>query len=674
MQASGRVRKVFLGGWWLAHLAYVAHRMAIPWERIPQGALTAGIVVRLALLAAALMTGWALLRWPLPHWWPAWTRWRRRLGWARGVFAGLSLGAFVYLVLWAPVERWFVGPLWLRDPFLLATFFYPLLALWLGLWAWPDTPPTWGHGLAAYLTVVFTVAWLDPYTEVSAYPFSQTWSEGNRLWDYSILFGRARYNYPPDRPIPVLGDLGRMALWGLPYLWPRADIVTLRLWNAILFTVPYLVLAVTALRRAGMAWRRWVWVPMWGFVFLAQGPIYTPLVLSAWLVALAWRTRRLPWAALLVALAGLYAEETRYTWMFAPALWAGMLALGDWPAQGRPRPTWWRRPLVLFAAGIVGGVALPLALHRPQALHLLPSQAESALSHHPLMWERLWPNPTFPPGLLPGILLATLPVVMLLTWSARRGWWQIHLLARIALAATLTAFFAVGTIVSVKIGGGNNLHNYDMYLIGLLLALALAWKRGLRTLLAQWDGRGPRSLLLAAMLLGPAYFTASYLSPRPLHSPRAQAVLEEIRAAVREASTRGEVLFMDQRQLLTFGLVDPIPLVPEYEKKWMMNEAMAENGEYFARYYRDLAAHRFSLIVTEPLKTFKHAGRLHNFALEHNSWQLWVAKPTLCFYEPLATYRDVGVQLLVPRDDVDDCAQHLPTAPSEPLPQEKTLP
>ena len=32
------------------------------------------------------------------------------------------------------------------------------------------------------------------FQTVVNYPFSLTWSEGNRMWDYSILYGRQRYN------------------------------------------------------------------------------------------------------------------------------------------------------------------------------------------------------------------------------------------------------------------------------------------------------------------------------------------------------------------------------------------------------------------------------------------------------------------------------------------------
>jgi hypothetical protein len=37
----------------------------------------------------------------------------------------------------------------------------------------------------------------------------------------------------------------------------------------------------------------------------------------------------------------------------------------------------------------------------------------------------------------------------------------------------------------------------------------------------------------------------------------------------------------------------------------------------------------------------------------------WVAKPTLCFYKPLFTFKSVGVELLVPRSNIEACAKFL---------------
>ena len=72
-------------------------------------------------------------------------------------------------------------------------------------------------------------------------------------------------------------------------------------------------------------------------------------------------------------------------------------------------------------------------------------------------------------------------------------------------------------------------------------------------------------------------------------------ILQTIRRDVETKKSQGEVLFMDQRQLLTFGYIEAVPLVPEYEKKVLMNEAMGANADYFASFYADLEARRFSL-------------------------------------------------------------------------------
>jgi hypothetical protein len=58
----------------------------------------------------------------------------------------------------------------------------------------------------------------DKLKEVVNYPFILYWSEGNRFWDYSVLFARDKYLYPANQPIFTFIDLGRQSLWGLPFL------------------------------------------------------------------------------------------------------------------------------------------------------------------------------------------------------------------------------------------------------------------------------------------------------------------------------------------------------------------------------------------------------------------------------------------------------------------------
>lgn len=113
---------------------------------------------------------------------------------------------------------------------------------------------------------------------------------------------------------------------------------------------------------------------------------------------------------------------------------------------------------------------------------------------------------------------------------------------------------------------------------------------------------------------------------------------------------------MDQRQLLTFGYVKNVPLVSDYEKKYMMDQAMAGDSDYFKQFYKDLSNKRFSLIISEPLFT-NIKSTPANFGEENNAWVSWVAQPLLCYYKPLVTLSAVNVQLLVPRYAPTNCPQ-----------------
>jgi hypothetical protein len=121
----------------------------------------------------------------------------------------------------------------------------------------------------------------------------------------------------------------------------------------------------------------------------------------------------------------------------------------------------------------------------------------------------------------------------------------------------------------------------------------------------------------------------------------------------------GEVLFIDQRQLLTFGYVTNVPFVPEYEKKVLMNNAMGSRQGYFQRFYQDLAAKRFALIISEPLR-ISIQDSTDRFGEENNAWVGWVSDPVLCFYDIKVTLRKVNVQLLIPKDREVDCSANLP--------------
>jgi len=606
--------------------------------------------------------------------------WRDRLGWLRWlVFVVLALIP-AKIFLYTPLGFKLIGSAF-RLAFLLA------VVIAMALFATRDQEKLirWRPLLLSFVFAGAVFVFAKEFVTVTDYPLSLTWSEGNRIWDYSWLYGRRLYDYPLDAKFEAWIDIGRQSLWGLPFLFDNVSILHIRLWSALVFTVPYLFLGWMAFRLLPEKLKDWVWVGVWAFLFLYQGPIYTPLVLSAILVAGA---RRKPiWLALpLIYLAGYYAQLSRITWMIAPAVWAGMIALLDGADQNGERFTWreWAKVIVYGLTGFLGGVGLSRGWNRvsrflgnvsennsemtaptvpelaftdtADAVEVVSSGGNTFLSDQPLLWERLWSNPTNDLGIILELLLVTAPLIILLVYLIYTKRWKLNLWQKLGLSASLLGFLSLGTVISVKIGGGSNLHNLDMFLISLIFVAAVAWENGMQQLLVKLEDQAISiKILLLLMVLILAFLPMVGVVPLELPEQKYVDITIDLLKTESEyvVSQGGEVLFMDQRQLLTFGVID-IPLVPEYEKKTIMDRTLASDVEYFTPFYEDLAAQRFGLIITDPQR-IRYSREEEQWGAENDAWVQWVTEPLYCFYEPKYSKDKTHVWFFVPRTDVTDC-------------------
>ena len=485
----------------------------------------------------------------------------------------------------------------------------------------------------------------DRLTLVTDYPFSLGWSEGNRLWDYSLYFGGRPYSVAGEFSYPSYLTPGRHGLWGLPFLIPHVSIQAVRLWDAVLWTAPYLLLGFalvpgrrTVLDRYG----RWAFA-LWSLLFVSQGPVYAPLVVSGIILALGYDSRRPGRTALFAAGACFYAGISRWTWLVAPAMLGGMWALVE-SAPGPKLFSRLRTPVVVGLACLAGAVGsqvfMRLAFPQPEAPF-------ATTVRQALLWYRLLPSPTNPIGVVPALAIVAGPIVILFAvWTIRRvlrwDWIQVG-----GIVAVLVAFLAVGLAASAKIGGGSNLHNLDMFLVGLIFLVGIV----LTALGDQLIHALDRAAILVALVVWIPSAAAVVASP-PLDLQEvavARSDLDAVRQAAFEASREGEVLFIDQRQLFTFGQVGETPLVMDYELKDLMNQAMGANRSYLDRFHEDLANHRFALIVVDPI-VVAFQGRYRAFGEENDAWVEHVAIPLLDSYETSACLEAAGVCLYVPKE------------------------
>jgi len=574
--------------------------------------------------------------------------------------------------------------------YLLSFIFFPLLVMGLGnqilaniplrlvvfsilsvagAWFFQRGWPQQSWGTALLLTslgygFVYKITSFIP--DVSSYPFSLGWSEASRYYYASLWFSKQvnGISLPPSVLHP-----SRYLLQSLPFLIPNSSLLLHRLWQVILWIVSASLTCWLLIRRLTPKGQKRAQIVsicllFWTFLFLFQGPIYYHLLFMVILILWGFDNSRFWRNLILVLIASMWAGISRVNWLPVPGLLAASLYLLEVQAKGKPLWRYILSPSIWVLAGTGLGYATQ------QAYQLWsgnpPAWFGSSFSSN-LLWYRLLPNQTFPMGILLSSVFVSLPLIGLMVLRLINHWREYHIIRLVGLSSILFVLFVGGVVVSVKIGGGSNLHNLDAYLILLLvIASYIYFGRFIPDYAVQKEGyllvdtaSSPNKLaqtveavLIALALVFPLYFSLSIGGAMPHRDfQAAQDALQTINSAAQQAVNQGgEVLFISQRHLLTFDTIHDVPLVPEDELVFLMEMAMSDNSSYLDAFHNDLRNQRFAIIVSEPLTT-QYQGKSHSFGEENDAWVERVSEPILCYYEPTTQVEAAGVNLYTPRAD-----------------------
>ncbi len=448
----------------------------------------------------------------------------------------------------------------------------------------------------------------------------------------------------------------------------------------------------------------------WAFVFLLIGPVYyhlqVPLILVLWgfnRSKSSSKSIRTLFNLIVVAAASAWAGISRVNWFPVPGLLAALLwfieqpiaetSAGEISIQSYQKKFFCRASLLYGAKAVGLTIFGTIIAFLGQRLYIFwsgnSSKEFTSSFSSDLLWYRLWPSSTYFLGILPGIILLSIPVFLLI-WSrlntktdATPLWKQIHPIRLLGVTVILLVLLVGGLVVSVKIGGGSNLHNLDAYMSLLLVAMYLVVFNQLkpdnkwstytlqkmdRSVALNDQGltnsvRNPAfndklqivGIILCALI--PSVMILTSRGPTTAFPP-----LDEINRGLAvtnrtiDALKPGEknVLFLTNRHWLTFGYVKDVPLIPEYERVFLMEMAMAKNREYLDKFHQDLASHRFDLIISEPIY-LKEKQQDVRFSEENNAWVEQVSKSVWCYYKPKLLIKSVSLQILVPRENKGDC-------------------
>lgn len=484
-------------------------------------------------------------------------------------------------------------------------------------------------------------------SEIQTGAFALGWSEGSRFYNASTF--AARQLYGASLPLPVLHPT-RYLLQALPFFVGINSILAHRVWQVILWLGATLLGSWLVARRVSRGLQFPVWLlTAFCWLFFFQGAVYYHLMVVA-IIVLAGYNAEKPFRTLLfVVLAALWAGISRINWIPVPGLLAMTLYLFDKPMDLKHwfKYLVWPAIWTLFSLGV--GLLSKQVYMRISGED--PALFDSAFSSA-LLWYRLFPNATFFMGILLAIGIVCLPLSVLVVKKMKRGLYHQVVWPRwLLLGGILAAFFLGGVLVSLKIGGGGDLHNLDAFLVFFLI-IALNVLAGKLVSdegeIVGWGVRDWQPVWLMLTLILPVFFTMIKVGGGPITWVKAEDNdLQILNQAINLTSDEpGKVLFISERQLLTFDSLDYREVVSPYEKVFLMEMAMGKNQPYLKQFYADLASGEFKAIVTDTINT-NLQGRNRSFSEENNVWVQLVLEPMLEQYEPALQLRNGGAYLLI---------------------------
>ncbi len=484
---------------------------------------------------------------------------------------------------------------------------------------------------------------------ITNYPFALGWTRDSRYYYASLFFSERIYGQ--NLPLPILHPSLHFIL-SLPFLLGKMPIWVHRAWSVILTLGLSWAVSVTLFKKHRKNTLT-IFFIIWAFLFLVQGSVYAHLLIPTLIILLfvSSENKKRAWVAIIITSA--WAGLSRINWFPVPAMLAALIYfLQPVPERSEAQTKggigsilrYFALPAAWFFTGIATAF-LSQALYIQLSGNGARDEFFTSLASD-LLWYRLLPNATYAPGILWGAIFLSLPLIILVFYASKK--WDI--LQKLGIFSILFVLFVGGLVVSVKIGGGADLHNMDAYFVSILLV-------GTTALAREFEQDSPREHLRGVWLFSASLILAWFIlrgqGSFGYDKVATTAQLNALQAqSTRVAEAGDEVLFISQRHLLAVGLIEDIPLVPEYEKDVLMEMVMSKNGAYMGRFYKDLHDQRFGLIVIDPQKD-SLVDEKRSFGAENNIWTLKVTRPLWCYYEPKVLIG--AVELYTPRTEPLDC-------------------
>ncbi len=558
-----------------------------------------------------------------------------------GIFIVLSLGFSIWVV--------FKGYIVLNG-FFVRIFVFIVIAIIGSILLFPQKSfDNWKVGFASLFLISTSIYRVMTYVpDFSLSPFSLHWSEGSRFYYGSLFFSEGIYGQ--SLPLSVLHP-SRYMLLSIPFIIPDLPIWVHRLWQVLLWICLGWIAAFSLSRRLNIKNTILsILFASWMFLFLNIGPVYYHLLLCVIIIFWGVDFKKPIRTLLILIVASVWAGLSRINWIPVPYFLVVTLYFLECPWSINDKWKYLLQP-VIWAIGIFFGYfAYRGYIHwSGNDIHQFSSSFTSDL-----LWYRLWPNSTFPLGILPGTLLVSIPLWISLYLRFKNTYKWRNPIKLLGYLGMVLALFVGGIVVSVKIGGGNNLHNMDAYFV-LLMTMAgyVFWRRDVfdRNPSESIKNISPSGWIVALLISIPILLTLrSHNMFIYSDLQNDQKSLENLNQIILEAAeSGGEILFISERQLQVFNQIPDIPMVADYEKLELMEMAMSNNKAYLNRFYQDVKKQRFALIVNDTIQ-FRDKNEFKVFFEEDDVWDDRILRPLVKYYQYGPFEDRMNITILTPKN------------------------
>jgi hypothetical protein len=488
---------------------------------------------------------------------------------------------------------------------------------------------------------------------VSSYPLSMGWSEAGRYYYASIFFDKQIYGV--DIPWPH-NHFTRYLMQAAPFLFPNLTIWAHRFWQSVLrFLFPFLAGAMLARRMKLDRHIYTISTALWAGLFLFQGPVFYQMLVIVVITLWLFDSKKFWRSFIVVAITSIWAGFTRINWIPMPGLIAASIYLLEQPVKKTGIKSLFQYLLPPGLWVIIGG-GMGLLAQQWYALNSgLSPEVIFGYASSDLLWYRLWPNLSYPIGIMPAILYITGPILLFLILALIKWKRENHPIRIVGLVGILLVLFIGGLVVSIKIGGGTNLHNMDAFLTLLMITCVyLFWGKTSQSL-EQGHIYKPNWIHLSILIMIPALFAVSYGGLMPeLDFEAAEYVVNSLQFEIDRANNRfkdKEILFVSQRQLITFNYLENVELVHDYEKMILSEMAMGNVQVYLDQFAQDIKNQRFSLIIHDVLPGYYKDKETYSFSEENNTYLARVANVLRCHYDIKKRLVPYRIHILTPSEE-----------------------